>query len=134
VYTIHKLTGLAVLIITLYFICWRSLNEKPAYGITVPRWEQIAAKSVQHSMLLLAIVMSLSGWFFSTAKNKSPAFLGYQIPMPGVIVSTSWAKVGTTIHYYAAWLLFGLVCIHTFAALKHYFYDKDNILQRMFWE
>jgi cytochrome b561 len=35
------------------------------------------------------------------------------------------------VHETAAWVLLALVSLHTLAALKHHFVDKDSVLGRM---
>lgn len=131
VYLIHKFTGLCILTLAILMIFWKSINPKPAYPITMPRWQQILAKSVQHSLLLLIILMPLSGWIFSTAAGKPPVFFGTQLPMPFIPLSHNIKEFFAETHKIIAWIIIGFVSIHVLGAMKHWFIDKDGIVQRM---
>lgn len=128
---LHKCVGLGVLLLAIFFIIWYFINERPAYPVTMPCWEQIAAKISHLSLLLAVLIMPLAGWLMSTAAGKPPQILGLALPMPGIPLSTPLRILGKETHYYVAWILVVLVSIHSLAALKHCFIDKDNILQRM---
>lgn len=131
VYQIHKFTGLVVLSLAIVSILWNMCNIRPGYPSSVPRWQQIIAKSVQHLMLLGALIMPLSGWIFSTAAGKPPALGSLALPMPFISQNPALIHWGVEIHGYVGYALIALISIHTLAALTHQFVLKDNILRRM---
>ena len=133
IYNLHKLTGMVVLLTSIAFLGWKILNIKPGWPQNMPRWEQIAATASHHSLLLIVFLMPLSGWLMSTAKGHSPKLMDKAIPMPFVPHSKAIGNFAQTTHYVLAWLFVSLIAIHIAAALKHYFYDKDNILRRMWF-
>ena len=59
------------------------------------------------------------------AKNGMTTLLG-GIPFPVIPV-----PIPDEIHGLLAWGLIGLLGLHILAALKHHFFDKDDILARM---
>jgi cytochrome b561 len=131
VYQLHKLTGLVVLTVAIISIIWNMCNIRPGYPASVPRWQQIIAKSVQHLMLLGALIMPLSGWAFATAAGKPPAIGSLTLAMPFIGPNPTIIHWGVTIHGFVANILIGLIAIHTLAALTHHFVLKDNIFKRM---
>lgn len=133
IYVIHKFTGLLLLCLVLLLVIWKSFNPKPAYPVTLSRLEQILAIAVQHSLLLLMVLMPMAGWLFTTAAGKPPQIGHWALPLPGVPLSPLLVRIGKTIHYYCAWLLIVFISIHSLAAFKHWFFNKDGIMQRMWW-
>jgi len=128
---IHKVTGLIVLSLAGLMILWETFNQKPAYPITMPRWQQILAKTIQHSLLLLIILMPLSGWIMATAAGKPPAILGFALPMPFIPQSHGLKEFFGQTHSVLAWIILAFVSIHALGAIKHWIIDKDGIMQRM---
>ena len=131
IYTLHKLTGLLILSLGTLMIIWELVNQKPAYPVTMARWEQILATSVHHLLLLLIIIMPLSGWIFSTAGGKPPTLLGIPLAMPGISLSITVKSFFKDTHKIMAWIILALVSFHVLAALKHWLFNKDGIIQRM---
>jgi cytochrome b561 len=41
------------------------------------------------------------------------------------------AHTASKVHLWTAWTLIAVIAIHIFAALKHHYIDKDNVLKRM---
>ena len=133
VYNLHKLTGLTVLTLGVIFIAWKSMNKKPAWPSSMPRWEELAATAAHHSLLLILILMPLSGWLMSSAGGYYPKLFGIELPMPFVPKSRALGDFGYTAHYVLAWLFAGLIVIHVLASLKHHFQEKDTIVKRMWF-
>jgi len=128
---IHKLTGLFILILGIFMVRWTFTNLKPAYPVTMARWAQIFAKVTQYSLILLILLMPLSGWIFSTAGGKPPHLYGLSLTMPGIPISPTIKAFFKESHKVMAWILIALVSVHILAALKHWLWDKDGIMQRM---
>ena len=131
IYTIHKLTGLSILSFAIIMLVWELFNPKPAYPITMARWEQILAKSVHHCLLLLIILMPMSGWIFSTAAGKPPMLINITLPFPGIAHSQTVIHLFKDAHKVIAWIIIGLLSLHILVALKHWLLNKDGIMQRM---
>lgn len=133
VYNLHKLTGLFVLLLSIVMMIWVILNQKPAYPITMPHWQRILAKSVQHTMLLLIFLMPLSGWIFTTAAGKAPRIFNITLALPGIPQNHSIVAFFLQCHIIIAFLLITFLSIHTIGALKHLLINRDGVFQRMFW-
>lgn len=128
---LHKLTGLVVLALAFLMIIWGMVTVKPDYPNSMPRWQIIIAKSVEHSMLLCALLMPISGWIFSTAAGKPPHLGSLFFSMPYIGMNPALIAFFKPLHTYVAYLLIGLVSIHALASLCHHFILKDSVLKKM---
>lgn len=127
----HKLVGLFVLLLVLFTLGQIVFLPKAIRPASMPRWQQKVARSVQHTMLLCALIMPLSGWFMASAAGKPPAIAGILLAMPWVPLNHAAAHIAGQIHYYVGYVLIALVSIHTLAALWHHFCNKDDVLRHM---
>lgn len=130
VYAIHKSIGIAVLVLVVLRLLWRSANEAPPPA-PMPHWQRVSAHTVHVLLYLLMFAMPLSGWLYNSASNFPLQWFGWlQLPSiwgPDPAVK-HWAH---TLHVAGFWVLVILVALHSVAALKHHFIDKDGTLRRM---
>lgn len=135
IFTIHKSTGLTVLIIMTLRLMWRWINPLPQLPITTPEWQRLAARSVHRLFYLAIFTMVLAGWGMSTAAGYPVNFWWLvKVNMPFVPKSQSWQITLATVHTYTAYVIMGLIVVHVLAACKHHFVDKDFVVQRMWRE
>jgi cytochrome b561 len=128
---LHKPLGIVVLILALLAIMWKLLNIKPGFPANMPAWEKIAAKGVHTLLYLCLIVMPLSGVIMSVAGGRPPNFFGlYQIPM-FMAENKELSNFFFNLHRFTSFFLIGLILLHTLAALKHHFINRDGVLKRM---
>lgn len=128
---IHKPVGVLVLVLAILAIAWRMMNIKPAFPSTMPRWEKVTAQLVHRLLYLGIILMPISGLIMTEAAGRPPNLFGlYQIPM-FMTENKSLASLFFEIHSVIGFCLIALVVLHTLAALKHHFIDKDSVLKRM---
>lgn len=132
IYTMHKSIGITVLFLMILRILAILYNKRPPLPAHVSKPEYILARSVQYSLYIFLILMPLSGWIMSTASGSIPDyFYLFNFPMPGINHNPELAKVMRAIHGVIAWILVGLITLHIMGAFKHYFIDKDRVLQSM---
>ena len=129
--TVHKLTGLFILTLAALRLIWTLFNPQPRLPGTVPRLVRIVARAVEGLLYLCMFGMPLSGWAMSTAFGHAPMIMGVAVPMPFVSVNHDWAMTFENIHGTLALILIGLISMHVLGALKHYFFDKDQVVQNM---
>lgn len=126
---IHKLIGILILLLVILSILWKLVNPKPRLS---NHWLTRFAASCMHFFLYITLIaMTLSGWIMSTAAGKFPDFFGILLPFPDIPSDQPLADLAFEAHQYLAWILIVFILIHVLAALKHYYIDKDNVLQRM---
>lgn len=129
---LHKLTGLTVLSLMIFRLIWALMNPKPQLPNGSKRWERIAEYAGHGLLYLLLIAMPLSGWLMVSAAGKPPTFFNlFAIPMPGVAGNDTLKHLGDSLHTIIAWTIIVIVSLHILAALRHHFFEKDDILLRM---
>lgn len=131
VFMAHKWLGLFVLTLMILRVIWALLNPKPQLPYHLPKFQQFGAHAMHVTLYLLLIAMPLTGWIMSSAAGKAPALFGYALAFPGIPVDKPLSSLNATLHFYLGWTIVVLVSLHSVAALKHHFIDKNNVLKRM---
>lgn len=130
-YLTHKSFGLVVLFLLFLRIIWIFYRGKPSLPPTVPGWQKILARSVQYGLYIFLFAMPMSGWIMSVAANRTPIFFGlFPVPLP-ITPNKELATFMNETHEVIAWILIVLIVLHVAGAMKHYFLDKDDVLQSM---
>jgi cytochrome b561 len=129
-YAWHKWIGITVFLLTCVRLGWRWARPVPP-PVAMPEWQRRAA-AMSHALLYgLLLVIPVSGWLYSSATGVQVVYLGL-VPLPDLVPKNkALAGVLRTVHITLNFTLFALVCVHTAAALKHHFVDRDPALTRM---
>jgi cytochrome b561 len=129
-YQWHKWIGVTVFLVTWIRLVWRWRHPAPK-PVAMPAWQQKAA-AVAHSLLyVLLLVIPISGWLYSSATGVQVVYLGL-VPLPDLVPKDKMlAGVLKGVHLALNFTLFAVVCLHTAAALRHHFVDRDDVLARM---
>ena len=135
---LHKSFGISVLLLSVVRLAWRLFNPPPPEP-PMPAWQKIAASAAHWGFYVIMIGMPLSGWIMVSASPLSlPTFL-FKVPWPHIAAihnlpmdsrKTVDDLSGWT-HLILAWIAYGLIAVHVAAALKHQFFDRDNLISRM---
>lgn len=125
----HKSFGLCFLLLTVARLLWKLMSNSPP--IEGKAWQKKTAISVHHLLYLLLFVLFLSGYLIPTAYGRGIAvFNWFELPSLGEFIEDQEDLAGL-VHQYVGYALMALIGLHTFAALKHHFIDKDNTLKKM---
>jgi cytochrome b561 len=129
-YAWHKWIGITVFLLTCMRLGWRWVQPAPP-PVAMPEWQRRAAEATQMLMYALLLLIPVSGWLYSSATGVQVVYLGL-VPLPN-LVPTDKALAGLLkgAHVALNFTLFALVFVHTAAALKHHFVDRDPALMRM---
>jgi len=129
--TRHKSFGMTVLMLAILRLLWRLNNPPPALPPAMTSRERLAARSTHIAFYVLLSAMPLTGWMMSSAKNYSVSWFGL-FTWPNLIGrSQSAFKLLQTTHHALSDVLLAIAVLHILAALKHHFWDKDDVLLRM---
>lgn len=134
-YNWHKWAGVTILALSIARLAWRVTHRPPAHSPRVlevtPAWQLRAADVTHVAMYALFFVVPLVGWAYSSAAGFPIVWFGV-LPLPDFVPKDeALAKLIKPWHAVAAYLLLVLVIVHTAAALKHHFVDRDGLLARM---
>lgn len=126
---VHKSIGMILFFIILFRLFWKTINIKP---ISIGNRFEIKISKIVHFLLyLLMITIFISGYLISTADGRGiEIFNIITIPSIGEFIENQESVMGS-IHKYSTYILMVLVGLHSIAALKHHFINKDNTLKRM---
>lgn len=127
----HKSFGMTVLMLALLRLLWRLKNPPPPLPAGMTSIEQRLARLTHGAFYVLLFAMPLSGWLMSSAKNYSVSWFGL-FTWPNLISKSENAfKLLRGTHEILSDVLFAIAVLHILAALKHHFWNKDDVLLRM---
>ncbi|MGA2842435.1 MAG: cytochrome b [Steroidobacteraceae bacterium] len=127
----HKSFGMTVLMLAIIRAVWRWANPPPELPAGMTPLERTLARATHVAFYALLFVMPITGWLMSSAKNYSVSWFGL-FTWPDLIAQnkTAFEALKTT-HDYLSGVLLGIAVLHILAALKHHFWNKDDVLLRM---
>lgn len=126
---IHRSVGILVALVLLLRWLWRLSNAQPS--IEGKPWEQIVARAVHRIFYMLMFAVLISGYLISTADGKAVMVFDWFEAPATLHGYPNQEDIAGKVHKYLAYGLIGLVVVHTLAALKHHFIDRDDTLRRM---
>jgi cytochrome b561 len=127
----HKSFGMTVLMLAVLRLLWRLNNPPPPLPSGMTSVERTLARATHAAFYVLLFAMPLTGWLMSSAKNYSVSWFGV-FTWPNLIAKNETAfDVLRSTHHILSYLLFAIAVLHVLAALKHHFWEKDDVLLRM---
>ncbi len=137
-YQIHKSIGITIMLLSIARLLWRLTHKAPPLPATMPAWEKLGAKFSHYAFYFLIIAVPLVGWaMVSSEKYYIPTVLFWTIPWPHMAFfdkmadKAAWNEFFNSAHYVLALLVVPLLALHVGAALKHHFFERDDVLARM---
>jgi cytochrome b561 len=129
--SIHESVGLLLLGAVVFRLLWRIMTVTPRFEPNMPRWERGAALGAHWLMYLLMLGVLISGYLIPTADGSAVGVFGW-FEVPSLIQAhPRQADFAGWVHYWGAWLLIAVAVLHTAAALKHHFFNRDRTLLKI---
>ena len=134
-YNYHKWAGITFLALSLLRLLWRLTHRPPALPASIelamPNWQSKAYHATHYALYALFFAVPLLGWAYSSAAGFPVVLFGV-LPLPDFMaVDKEFAKSIKEVHGIAAFSLIALAALHIAAAIKHHFFDKDGLINRM---
>jgi cytochrome b561 len=127
----HKSFGMTVLMLAIMRLLWRLKNPPPELPPGMTPLQRGLARGTHIAFYVLLFAMPLTGWLMSSAKNYSVSWFGL-FTWPNLIGKNEIAyNLLHSTHEILSDILLVVAVLHILAALKHHFWDKDNVLLRM---
>jgi len=127
----HKRFGMTVLMLAILRLLWRLNNPPPELPPGMTSLERMLARTTHIAFYVLLFAMPMTGWLMSSAKNYSVSWFGL-FTWPNLIGKNEAAfDLLRTTHHILSDVLFVIAVLHVLAALKHHFWNKDDVLLRM---
>jgi cytochrome b561 len=127
----HKSVGITILMLAVLRLLWRLTGPVPSVPQSTPAWQRWSARISHVALYGILLLMPLSGWLMSSARNFPVSWFGF-FTLPDLVEpDRSLYDQLHQVHEALATALFVLAVLHAAAALKHHFIDRDNVLRRM---
>ena len=127
----HKSFGMTVLMLAILRLLWRLKNRPPELPAGMTHLERVLARISHAAFYVLLLAMPMTGWLMSSAKNYSVSWFGL-FTWPNLIAKNEAAfDVLRSTHHILGDVLFVIAVLHILAALKHHFWNRDDVLLRM---
>jgi cytochrome b561 len=131
----HKWAGICILTLSLLRLVWRLTHRPPPLPADIqqdmPAWQHHAHYLTQYTMYGLFFIVPLFGWAYSSASGFPVVVFGL-VPLPDFVpVGQDLAELIKPWHEGTAMALAVLILLHVAAALKHQWWDKHALVQRM---
>ena len=128
----HKELGFLVLILVVFRLAWRLINNgRPYLPDYLPYYQQIGSIMVHWSFYFFMFALPISGWLISSASALPASFFGLFIWPDLIAPNEEQRLLFSIIHQWLAYVLIITLGLHAGAALKHHFVDKNDILRRI---
>jgi len=125
----HKEYGILIFWLALLRLIWRLINITPK--LDLPWLEMLAARSMHWAFYGFMFALPVTGWLVTSAAGLPASFFGLYT-LPNLIPpDESLRHSFTWLHKWLSFALIAAIAMHTAAALKHHFINKDDILRRM---
>jgi cytochrome b561 len=126
---LHRGLGVTVAVLILFRLGWRLANLYPE-PIGKP-WERRVALWVHRLFYALIGAIVVSGYLITTAAGQAVSVFGW-FEVPATFYDfQNQEEIAGVVHEWLANLLIALLVLHSLAALKHHFIDRDPTLRRM---
>lgn len=126
---LHRGLGVIVAALFLFRLGWRLSNPHPE--IVGKPWERRAAVWVHRLFYALIAAIVVSGYLITTADGQAVSVFGW-FEIPATIYGfDNQEDIAGVVHEWLANGLIALAVLHSLAALKHHFIDRDPTLRRM---
>jgi cytochrome b561 len=128
----HKSFGVLVGILIVLRLAWRLTHKPVPLPASILYWQASLARLIHWLLYLCMFLMPFTGFMGASYGKHGVKFFGLQIPRI-VTQNETWSDQLFTAHGIIVWILVGLIVLHTLAAFKHLFINKDRVFQRMYY-
>lgn len=126
---LHRSLGIVFAAALIARFVWVQLSTKPI-NAELSRSERITAAIVQWSFYPLLLAISISGYLIATTDGRAVDVFGL-FSLPAVITDRNITDTSGLLHRWLSYATLALAGLHTAAALKHHFWDRNDVLKRM---
>lgn len=131
IYSWHKWAGVTIFLCALLRLGWRLRHPPPELPAAMPAWQRNLAGATHVLLYLLMLAVPLSGWLMSSAKGFQTVWFGV-LPLPDLLdKDKELGDLLLQLHVLLNFSMAALVLAHFGAALKHHFFDRDDVLARI---
>lgn len=138
-YALHSEIGLTLLLLGALRLLWRLIVPGPINDADNQGWRSMIAHAIHAAFYALFTILPISGWMMWSAIQPARELrLAGIVPVPAMPfqdLSPEWQfwllDVTEDVHVASVILLALLVPAHAAAAVKHHFWDRDDVFEGM---
>ena len=136
-YALHGTVGVTIFLLAFLRIVWRIMIPDPLNAADEQGWKTTVAKFVEHLFYACFLILPLSGWaMWSALAPPGPIDVLLTWPLMPFYDVAEWRRlqilyIAEDIHLAFVWVLMLMIPLHVGAALKHHFWDRDDVLAGM---
>jgi cytochrome b561 len=125
----HRSFGILLLFALLVRWAWRAANPKPSADGLTPL-EQKISYAVHWGFYVLLLGLMISGYLITTPDGQPIDVFGW-FDVPSLVQMRGLEDRAGYVHRLVAYVVIALAVVHSLAALKHHYFDRSNVLRRM---
>jgi cytochrome b561 len=107
---------------------WSFFRVTPELPLSIPKWQKQSAKLIHSLLYLIIFGVFISGYLMLKVPFQFFWLVTINNPISDIVINTFFFKL----HIMLCIFLSFMVSIHILAALKHKFYNQNNVLELMF--
>lgn len=128
---LHKSIGITILLLSLWRLAIKLWRPQP-FAVVDGKSAKFLSSAVHALFYVVMIAAPLTGWVIvSTAKIEIPTLLFGVVPWPHLPVERAWHEIAEEAHGLLSKLMLGLIALHVIGAIRHQFFMKDGLFDRM---
>jgi len=127
---IHETLGMLLFVIVAVQLLWRLIEGTPADH--PQRWMAVCARIVRFALFSLLILIPMTAILGTWLEGLPLTFPGFDLAPP-IAEAHALGQIIVEIHTTLGSAILGLAGLHAGAALFHFFYLRDKVLQSMAW-
>ena len=129
-FTLHAGIGLTILVLSALRLVWRRRHPLPPWAPTLSPFERRYAHVVERLLYVVAFAIPLSGLALAVADAKPLPFVG-EIEISEAFDDSDVEDVFEAGHIATHVAFFVVFALHVGLVIKHQFFDRDRLLDRM---
>lgn len=126
----HYMAGLSIFAVAWLRLILRALTQSGSQFEATSGWQAWASKVTHVALYALMFVLPLLGWLTLSANGDTIPFFGFNLPAL-IGPNDRIAEFFEESHEVIAKIGYGLIGIHSLAALVHHYVLRDSTLSRM---
>jgi cytochrome b561 len=130
-YNLHKSFGILILALMVARLINRIVAGAPAPAPGLARWQRAVSSATHGLLYVLLVLQATGGWLANSAFGAPTPFFGlFQLPNL-MAQDRAFAEQVFGQHRILGFVIAGLAAMHIGAALQHYLFVRDRVMQRM---
>ena len=134
-FALHAMVGIGIFVLAFLRMVWRIMITDPYNSADMQGWRTTIAYIVEHLFYVCFFMLPITGWaMWSAVASPGSINLGISWPPLPFYDFETWRNwrilhLAEDIHLLFAWVLMIMIPIHVGAALKHHFWDRNDVLK-----